>query len=281
MHSDLARAALAENVTIPTLPSVVSRINALLADENSGLRDVGREIAQDAPISSKMLRLANSAVYGTRERVLSAEHAASVLGMRVVRNLVMQSAVIEQFNHLKSVRGFDFDGLWRHAIASALIARQLTRITPVPLEWEPEEAYTCALLHDVGKIVLLDGAPEPYAALIQSAASSGRPLFSLEREIIGLDHAEVGARVLEHWGLDASLITVVRNHHAPKTTLLRYPTLCLMALAEQTATRVALQAADEARDGLSGALGKALNIPSDQVQTLVEYAFEVYTEIVV
>jgi putative nucleotidyltransferase with HDIG domain len=281
MHSDLARAALAESVTIPTLPSVVQRINQMLDDPDASLRDVGREIAQDAPISSKLLRLANSAVYGTRERVLSAEHAASVLGMRVVRNLVMQSAVIAKFEHLRSVRGFDFDGLWRHAIVGALIARDLTKRARVKLSWDPEEAYTCALLHDIGKVVLLDGAPEPYAALIHSAAVSGRPLYSLERDLIGLDHAEVGARVLEHWGLDESLITVVRNHHAPKTTLLRFPALCLVALADQTATRVALDKADEVREGLEGALGRALGIEDGQLEAAIEFAFQAHTEVVV
>ncbi|MHC4837249.1 MAG: HDOD domain-containing protein [Planctomycetota bacterium] len=153
MHSDLARAALAENVTIPTLPSVVQRINEVLEDPDASLRDVGREIAQDAPISTKLLRLANSSVYGTRESVLSAEHAASVLGMRVVRNLVLQSAVIEKFDHLRNVKGFDFDGLWRHAIVTALIARQLSKRAKAKLSWDPEEAYTCALLHDIGKVV--------------------------------------------------------------------------------------------------------------------------------
>lgn len=281
MHSDLARAALAENVTIPTLPSVVQRVNALLEDPDAGLRDVGREIAQDAPISTKLLRLANSAVYSTRERVLSAEQAATVLGMRVVRNLVMQSAVIEKFDHLRSVRGFDFDGLWRHAVVSALLARQLRKRAKVQLSWDPEEAYTCALLHDIGKIVLLDGAPEPYAGLIQDAAASGRPLYSLEREVIGVDHAEVGARVLENWGLDDSLITVVRNHHAPKTTLLRFPALCLVVLADQTTTRVALDKADEAREGLAGGLGRVLGLDPGQVDAFVDFAFKAFTEAVV
>ena len=281
MHSDLARAALAENVTIPTLPSVVQRINELLEDPEASLRDVGREIAQDAPISTKLLRLANSSVYGTRESVLSAEHAASVLGMRVVRNLVLQSAVIEKFDHLRNVKGFDFDGLWRHAIVTALIARQLSKRAKAKLSWDPEEAYTCALLHDIGKVVLLDGAPEPYAGLIRSAAEGGRPLYSLEREIIGLDHAEVGARVLESWGLDESLIAVVRNHHAPKTTVLRFPALCLVALADQTATRVALDKLDEAREGLSGGLGRALGLEPEQVDPFVEFAFQAYTQAVV
>lgn len=281
MHSDLARAALAENVTIPTLPSVVQRINELLEDPDASLRDLGCEIAQDAPISTKLLRLANSSVYGTRESVLSAEHAASVLGMRVVRNLVLQSAVIEKFDHLRDVKGFDFDGLWRHAIVAALIARQLCKRVNAKLSWDPEEAYTCALLHDIGKVVLLDGAPEPYAGLIRSAAEGGRPLYSLEREIIGLDHAEVGARVLESWGLDESLITVVRNHHAPKTTVLRFPALCLVALADQTATRVGLDKADEAREGLSGALGRTLGLEPEQVDPFVEFAFQAYTQAVV
>jgi HD-like signal output (HDOD) protein len=78
MRSDFLEQALGNQVSIPTLPAVVQRINRMMADPEVGLRDLGREIAKDAPIAAKVLRIANSAFYGLREKVVSTEHAASV-----------------------------------------------------------------------------------------------------------------------------------------------------------------------------------------------------------
>ena len=85
---------LSQNFAIPTIPSVVQRIQRLLEDPNAGVRDIAAVVAQDAPLAAKVLKIANSSFYGLREKVVSTQHAASVLGVRVLRGVVMQASVI-------------------------------------------------------------------------------------------------------------------------------------------------------------------------------------------
>ena len=105
------------HLTLPTLPTVVAKINSLVDDPDVGTREIGQAVAEDAPIAAKVLKIANSAYYGLRETILSTEHASAVLGVRQLRTIAMQASVISQFEHLKR-SAFDIDQLWRHSIAT-------------------------------------------------------------------------------------------------------------------------------------------------------------------
>jgi putative nucleotidyltransferase with HDIG domain len=218
--SDFLERALGNQVSIPTLPVVVQRINAMMTDPEIGLRDIGREVAKDAPIATKVLRIANSAFYGLREKVVSTEHAASVLGLRVLKNLVLQASVIAQFEHLAKLGGFDLEAQWRHSIAVAQFCQELTRGSGVGFALGPDEFYSCGLLHDIGKVVLLDNLAREYVEVVQSAAKSGRPIHVVEDEQLGFDHAAIGARVAQTWGLPDVLVRAIGMHHGKLETLL-------------------------------------------------------------
>ena len=116
---------LLQTVTIPTLPGVVSRINALLNDPESGMPEVAEVIVQDASISAKVLRMANSAYYGLAQPVASIQQAALVLGGQVLRNIAMQASVIQKYDHLESTSDFDVKVVWKHAVSTAQTAQSL------------------------------------------------------------------------------------------------------------------------------------------------------------
>jgi putative nucleotidyltransferase with HDIG domain len=231
MESKHAEEALLESVTIPTLPSVVQRINQMLLDPEVGLREIGAEVAKDAPIATKVLRIANSAFYGLRERVLSTEHASCVLGMRVLKNIVMQASVIGQFKHLDGGDGFDVEALWRHAILSAEVSQRLAQQCRCDLGLLPEEFHTAGLLHDVGQVVLLDNRPEDFLRVIKLSLDLGVELHMAEREIFGFDHATIGSRVAERWGLPALLVAAIGRHHRPIEELANEPGVALIAVS--------------------------------------------------
>jgi HD-like signal output (HDOD) protein len=95
---------LTKNLSIPTLPSVVGKIREMIEDPEVGIRDVGKSLAQDGPLSAKVLRIVNSSFYGLQQRCNSVEQAAAILGLRVLRNVVTQASVIQCFEHLPSQR---------------------------------------------------------------------------------------------------------------------------------------------------------------------------------
>src|SRR5205085_316330 len=98
--SPRAKQLIAKSLSIPTLPIVVQKVEALLRDPKVGTREIGSLVAEDPPLAAKVLKIANSSYYGLREHCVSTEQATAVLGMRVLRNVVTQAAVIKQFEHL-------------------------------------------------------------------------------------------------------------------------------------------------------------------------------------
>ncbi|MEZ5979252.1 MAG: HDOD domain-containing protein [Planctomycetota bacterium] len=252
MKSDFLEKALGNQVSIPTLPVVVERINRMMLDPEVGLRELGKAIAQDAPIATKVLRIANSAFYGLREKVVSTEHAASVLGLRVLKNLVLQASVISKFEHLSKNGVFDLDAQWKHSIVVGHLCQELTRSSSLGFALAPDEFYSCGLLHDIGKVVLLDNLGADYVESIKRAQKAGRPLFEIEDEDLGFDHSGVGARVAQHWGLPEVLVTAIGRHHEHLVELLREePAAAVVHVANTIAHRLLEEGAADGRTAIA------------------------------
>jgi HD-like signal output (HDOD) protein len=135
-----------------------------------------------------VLRIANSSYYGLKTRVVALEHAASVLGLGALRNIVLQTAVFEALNHLRGEAGLELRQLWKHSVASAQLCETFARLLHNPDLPTPEEVYVVGLLHDIGRFALLDAATFSYARVVAESKSSGRPLVQVERERLGITH---------------------------------------------------------------------------------------------
>ena len=207
-----ARRLLAKNVNLPTLPSVMQKLSALLQDPDTGAREVGLLIAEDVALTGKVLKIANSAYYGLRERCLAPQQAASILGIKVLRNVVMQASVMKQYDHLKGGE-FDVEALWRHSILTAHCSQFLARKCQNSVGLAPDELYICGLLHDLGKVVLLDSLRAEYLAVVADSADHGSQLLRAEEERLGFTHADVGALVAQQWGLPEAVTRAIQFHH--------------------------------------------------------------------
>lgn len=197
---------LEEVVTLPSLPATVARITQMLESPDCSLSEVGKAIATDPAIALKTLRLVNSAYYGLREKVTSVEHAVTLLGIKVVKNLVFTATV---FDTLKSSGNF-----LRHSIACGMAMRTLAERHPRPLPIEsPDEAFIFGLLHDIGKIIFEQFLSEEYLAVTENCREQHKPSYEVEGEIIGVDHAEMGGRLAEKWKLADPLVDAIAGHH--------------------------------------------------------------------
>jgi putative nucleotidyltransferase with HDIG domain len=274
MSSQLTQKIAEGNVTIPTLPTVITRIQELLESESAGAREIGQLIAQDAPLATKVLRITNSAHYGLRERVISLEHASAVLGLKVLKNIVMQASVVSTFNELAKDAAFDMDALWRHSILTAQMSQVIAALVTKPLGLQPEEFYTCGLLHDLGKIVMLSNLGDEYDLALSYAAMQRKPLHETEKEVLGFNHAEVGAKIALRWGLPDGVVSAIQYHHGPQDEIDSDPAVCLIDYANRVASHVLDEDGDAARAARTDVVEGMLGVNESTGNELVEQAVE-------
>jgi putative nucleotidyltransferase with HDIG domain len=277
--SHAAQDLIQENVALPTLPQVVAKINSLAGDPDVGTREIGQAVAEDAPIAAKVLKIANTAYYGLREKVLSTEHASAVLGARQLRNIAMQASVISQFEHLESHPDFDIDGLWRHSILTGQVCSELAKRCRARIGLAPDEFHVIGLLHDMGKILLLEGMGEEYLAAVTQAKQSGGELFEAEEEVLGFDHAHVGSLIAATWGLPADVVNAIQFHHGPETDLHKDPVANLFAHANHMTHAVVDGDLDAAADAFDQATMRALGLRPADVEECVTLAVEMLPHI--
>lgn len=212
----------------PTVSRTATEALRLLSDPNSDFGHIERVVRVDPGLTGNVLKLANSAYFGASGEVSSVRQAVGIIGWNRMRQLVTAAAM----NGLMegSVQGYGLapGELWRHAVSVSVAAETLAKEHGIKT---PEDVFTAALLHDVGKLVM-GKYVEPYYDLIEMAVGRGVPFNEAEQEVLGTDHAEVGAWILERWKLPAPIVRAVRFHHTPDQTEPREMLVDLVHLAD-------------------------------------------------
>ncbi len=239
LASPRIRALVGSGNELPSPPEVYVQMTELLGRPDTAPADVAALVERDVALSAQVVRVANSAYFGSRSRVQSVAHAVSYLGVATLKILVLGYGIVQRFQPKDVVAGFDLEAFERRSwlasrIASALLDRPLER----------EHASLAAMLHDAGLLLLVHRDGRTMSELLETCRGAGVPLERLERERLGVDHAMVGAYLLGLWGLPAPVVRAVARHHGscPETTgdpLER----SLRVTAVQAATHVAVQLA--------------------------------------
>ncbi len=202
-------------VTLPSAPTVLVKVTQMIDDPSASFNRLAETISADPSISMKVLRLVNSAYYGVRQRVGSLEHAISLLGLKVVKNLVLTATVFRVFSSTSSGEAplFEREEFWLHCVGTGIVARVLGRRAPQAVLVDPEEAFAAGLLHDVGKIILDQHLHKQFEQALEESATSGTPLHQCENNIIGVNHAQIGGKLAERWKLPGELVRAISHHH--------------------------------------------------------------------
>ena len=198
---------------LPSMPDVYCELVEAVADPSTNLRDLAKVVERDGAVSAKLLQLANSAFFGSRGEVSSIADAISFLGLETLRYLVLMVGVCEQFNANAFPRGF-VEGIWNHSIQTASIARLIAESEHTSLAMA-EQSFVAGLLHDLGKLILAENFTKSYADVLDFAKALERPLWEAERQILKATHADVGAYLLDLWGLPEAVTRAVAMHHEP------------------------------------------------------------------
>ncbi|MFK7817379.1 MAG: HDOD domain-containing protein [Planctomycetaceae bacterium] len=190
-------------------PAAARQVMEVCERDDVDARQVAEIISHAPTLSLKILRVANSPLYGFSGEIRSVDHAAVVLGLRKVKELAVSSAVGEVFGGGHTGTSRIRNKLWRHSLACGCFARVLSKLEG---SVAPDEAFMAGLVHDVGKLVLFDHQPMEYATVIGHGLQS-----NVEKEIqkFGLDHAEIGRRCGENWGLPFEIHEAICFHHRP------------------------------------------------------------------
>lgn len=206
-------AILAQVRSIPALPTAATRVIALLRDVDVDIAELLRAIEYDPGLTTNVLRLANSAYFAGPRMIGSLREAIVRLGMNRLFQLVVTTA-ITPFGR-PEIKGYDLPAgkLLEHAMSVAVGSEELAAQLGVKA---PDLTFTAALLHDLGKVVLGTFVDVDGPAIIELAYQRKLSFQEAEREVLGIDHAEVGAALLEQWSLPAAIVQVVRWHHEPE-----------------------------------------------------------------
>ncbi len=200
------RRTLSRLKSIPTLPRLLDGVARALEDPNVKFEAVAELIEVDQALTSQILRLANSAFYSPSQgSVGRVTQALLLLGAVVTRSLVLSSGVLD-------MRKIGLKGFWEHSLGCAVAAGALAKVTGLA---QPEEATVAGLLHDIGKVVLYKELPDVFVHVLERARMEGRRFRDVEREVLGIDHADIAAWVIEKWRLPPFLAEPIQFHHTP------------------------------------------------------------------
>lgn len=230
--ADRIAARLAEADNLPVMPGLAHEILELHADPGGNAGDLARLVELDPGLAAQVMRYATAPFFGYRGRVDSLQTAISrVLGYDMVMNLALGMAVAKPFK-LPRQGNLGLLSFWRHAVYSAATMQVLAREVPRAAGLRAGTAYLAGLLHNFGQMVVGHVFPQEYQRICAlAAAQPQRPLTELEQQVLGMDHAAIGARVLEQWRLPEEVVTTARQHHNAtyEGPHARYVSLALLA----------------------------------------------------
>ncbi|MFZ4857002.1 MAG: HDOD domain-containing protein [Desulfuromonadaceae bacterium] len=204
--------------TVHSLPLIYDRLNEKINHPRSSLADIGQVISEDQGLTVRLLRLANSPLFGYHTNIGSITKALTVIGTRQLRDLALAVSVQGSFSGIPNEM-LDMKSFWKHSIACGILSRS---IATYRREVNQERFFIAGVLHDLGLLVMCSAIPEYVRKIIQGAAVSSELHYVSEQQHLGFDHGAVGGALLASWKIPITISEPVAYHHAPAEAL-RYP----------------------------------------------------------
>lgn len=197
---------------MPAFPASVERILALTRDVACAPKDLVQVINRDPVVTVKVLRVVNSAYYGLAKQITSVDHAVVFLGFNTIKNLALGIAAIGMLPS-NALAGFDGQRYLLHSFTTAALARQLAQRLHAA---DVHDCFIAGLLHDFGKVVVAQFMPAEFRRAMEMSLWQEVPLHQSLAQVIGVDHATVGAMLAQKWRFAADLVDTIRFQHEPQ-----------------------------------------------------------------
>jgi len=213
LDADIENKLLLAVESMPAFPNSVQKVLELSSQINCPPRDLVAVIEKDPVMTMKILRIINSAYYSLPNKIATVNQSVVYLGLNTVKNLALAFAAVGALPK-RNPHNFDVQKYLVHSLSTACLARQLANLLDTDLD--PSDAYIAGLLHDFGKVVLAQYMAPEYRDILSLVAEQAVPLDAAEREIIGADHALVGAMLAQRWQFPYELVQCIADHHDPE-----------------------------------------------------------------
>jgi putative nucleotidyltransferase with HDIG domain len=198
------------------IPQIALKLLRMINEDLYEIDALSEEIRKDQVISARTLQLCNSAMFSSRKKIDSLEHAVVMLGQHLLLKFVISASLNNFFSQCGMGYSLCKGGIYHHAIGTAVIAETLAGLTG---KISPSLAYTAGLLHDIGKVVLDQYIYADFPFFYRQLNEERKNLIEVEKNELGIDHTEVGGDLAHKWSLPESLVETIRYHHRPENTV--------------------------------------------------------------
>ena len=197
---------------LPTLPGIAVKILEVVRQKDSNLNEIADIVSTDPPLCARVLKLANSPLYGLSGKITTVTRAVNLLGINAVKNMALSFSLIKS-NDKNGCVSFDYPRFWKSAMTAAVTAKLLAqKIIPD----HSEDVFFLGLLHNIGMLALVQCMPEQYHLVLNEMAQTHSNLHEVEDQIIGFDHMKVGEYLTRKWGIPETFSIPIRYHHCPE-----------------------------------------------------------------
>ncbi|MBN2290597.1 MAG: HDOD domain-containing protein [Candidatus Glassbacteria bacterium] len=207
-------------INLPTLPTVVAKMIEIIDDPKSSARSLGRLVKTDQVLTTRILRLANSAFYGFPNPISTINLAVVVLGFETIKNLGLSVSIIDRFARAeKDDELLDYTRFWEHSVGVGVASQMIARMHG--FRAIEGESFVAGLIHDIGKVILSQYQTHYYSECLRMVEEENILLLEAEERIFEVNHAEVGWWLAKRWNLPDALSESIRLHHVPLTAKVR------------------------------------------------------------
>ena len=197
---------------IPAFPITILKVNEMLRNDDYSVADMVNLIKYDQAMAANIMKMGNSAYFGSRQKICTLRDAVVYLGRSNLIRIVQTAGVSRYFK--QKGRGYveKANELWEHSVAVAIMSQILSRKVQ---KCEDEKLYLAALLHDVGKMVMGEFVNESFETIARLVAEGGYSFLEAEEAVIGINHAELGGKIAERWNFPEEIVVALTYHHRP------------------------------------------------------------------
>ena len=211
---DIIRSRISACPKLASLGRINQALRELVNSDSSMSSQIAEIIRRDPSLTARLLRMVNSVYYGLSNSVSNIEEAIFFLGLRQIRELAMATPVIEEMASFQNGKApLPWKDLWAHSLGTAILTREILGALPITIDDDTD--YLVGLLHNAGKVVMAHAFPEELAEICATKYETAADVCRKEVELIGWDHAQIGAVYLERHKMSDEIVLAVRHHNTP------------------------------------------------------------------
>lgn len=209
-----AESIISKVLKVAALPAVALKFSEAIKDPLISNNDLQNIVAEDSALAAKVLMIANSALFNFPAKIDTISNAITIIGHKQLSEIILSCSIVAMFKDIPQ-DVVDMDMFWRHSIAVATTSRILAAARQ---EQNIEKFFTAGLLHDIGKLIVFLEAGKYAAEILKQCNEKNELMYIVEKEVLGFDHAKLGALLLKKWKLPDEIVSAVYYHHMPSVS---------------------------------------------------------------